>query len=513
MRISMKTISCKILLIIFAQLLNIQILNAQFVHRFELSDINGQNGLRIDNIDAMQFMGSSVSHAGDYNNDGISDIIFGAPGLVGNSYVLFGNGTPYNSPFTVTAINGGNGFKATGIGRSGFNVSDAGDFNGDGIDDVIITQRETPFVNDPSIAYVIYGSDQPLLQSINLLQLDGSDGLIINKPAANFTPGYNVSAAGDVNDDGFDDIMFSSYNSDHSQSNDGIVYIIYGSNSNITSPFEVDQINGTNGIVLYGENSGDNAGKTLSDAGDFNGDGIDDFIIGAPNSGLNGTFSGTVYMIFGNNNLPSPFALSSLNGTNGFKIQGVAINDFAGSSVDGNLDFNNDGVKDLVIGAPFSFQQASGAYVMFGKTGTYDTNFLLSQLNGQNGFSIRETGSPNITGFSISSAGDINGDQMDDVIIGGDKNSESGFSYIIYGTDQPLNSVVDTFVLPPDIGFTISGFGSQGFSVGSAGDFNNDGIDDILIGAPDADNNLTTDSGSVYIIYGKTQLIYKNGFE
>jgi hypothetical protein len=509
----MNTIYKNIILIMLVQLLIVQAVNAQFTHRFELNDINGQNGLRINNIDAMQFMGTSVSHAGDYNADGISDIVFGAPGLVGKTYVLFGNNTLYNSPLTVTAINGGNGFIATGIGMSGFNVSDAGDFNGDGIDDVIITQKETPIVNDPRIAYIVYGSDQPLLSSINLLQLDGSDGLIINKPAANFTPGYNVSKAGDVNNDGFDDIMFSSYFSDHTLSNDGIIYIIYGSNTHITSPFEVDQIDGSNGIILYGEASGDNAGKSLSNAGDFNGDGIDDFIITAPNSGTNGSFSGTTYMIFGNNNLPNPLALSSLNGTNGFKIQGVSMNDFAGSAVDGNFDFNGDGVKDIIIGATGSFQQAGGAYVMFGRTGTYDTNVLLSGLNGANGFAIRETGSANVTGFSVSSAGDVNGDQMDDVIIGGDKSTESGFSYVIYGTNQPSNSIIDTFVLPIETGFTIVGFGSQGLSVGSAGDFNNDGVDDILIGAPDADNNLITDSGSVYIIYGKTQLIFTGGFE
>ena len=510
----MKNIYLKIYLLIIIHLLNIQSVHAQFVHRFELNDINGQNGLRINNVDAMQLMGSSVSHAGDYNNDGISDIVFGAPGLAGKFYVLFGSSTTYNNPLTVTAIDGGNGFRATGIGKAGFKVSDAGDFNGDGIDDVIITQKETPFVDDPSIAYIVYGSDQPLLQSIDLLQLDGSDGLTINKPAANFTPGYNVSAAGDVNNDGFDDIMFSSYFSDHTLTNDGIIYIIYGSNTNITSPIEVDQIDGNNGIILYGEASGDNAGKSLSNAGDFNGDGIDDFIIAAPNSGTNGSFSGSVYMIFGNNNLPHPFALSSLNGSNGFKIQGVSVNNFAGSSVAGDFDFNGDGIKDIVIGATHSFQQAGGAYVMFGRTGTFNTNVLLSGLNGTNGFAIRETGSPNVTGFSVSSAGDINGDQMDDVVIGGDKqNTELGFAYVFYGTNQSVNSVIDTFVLPQDIGFTIAGLGSAGYSVGSAGDFNNDGVGDILIGAPEADNNATTDSGSVYIVYGKKHLIFDSGFE
>jgi len=135
------------------------------------------------------------------------------------------------------------------------------------------------------------------------------------------------------------------------------------------------------------------------------------------------------------------FNLSTLNGINGFVLNGIDASDFSGGSVSSAGDINGDGFDDVIIGAslanPNSNVQAGESYVVFGQAGGFGASFNLSALNGTNGFVINGIDGSDQSGVSVSSAGDINGDGFDDLIIGAadaDPNGNaSGESYVVFG--------------------------------------------------------------------------------
>ncbi|MEH1811510.1 MAG: integrin alpha [Nostoc sp.] len=182
----------------------------------------------------------------------------------------------------------------------------------------------------------------------------------------------------------------------------------------------LSELNGSNSFVINGIDSGDNLGSSVSSAGDINGDGFDDLIIGARYSDSNG--QGSSYVIFGSNSgFEDSFNLSSLNGSNGFLINGIDSGDYSGISVSSAEDINGDGFDDLIIGAsranPNGQRYAGESYVVFGSNSGFGASFNLSFLNGSNGFVINGI-TYDYSNSSVSSAGDINSDGFDDLIIG-----------------------------------------------------------------------------------------------
>ena len=123
--------------------------------------------------------------------------------------------------------------------------------------------------------------------------------------------------------------------------------------------FDLSSLDGTNGFMINGVEADDRSGISVSDAGDINGDGIDDVIIGAFLADPNGnTNAGQSYVVFGQDTLGGGFGatldLGSLNGSNGFAINGVDFFDYSGGTVSGAGDVNGDGIEDLIIGAPLA---------------------------------------------------------------------------------------------------------------------------------------------------------------
>lgn len=173
-------------------------------------------------------------------------------------------------------------------------------------------------------------------------------------------------------------IIGAQYADPDNNNNAGSSYVIFGSDRVFSNPFNLASVNGQNGFIINGVSANDKSGSSVSSAGDVNGDGIDDLIIGEhfPNfSGL----TGSNYVVFGSNSpFPNPLNLATLNGLNGFTINGVAAIDWSNSSVSSAGDINNDGIDDLIIGDSSHFLNIAGSsYVVFGNDVIFNNDFGL----------------------------------------------------------------------------------------------------------------------------------------
>lgn len=420
----------------------------------------------------------------------------------------------FPSAVDLSGLNGTNGASLVGEATddyAGRSIASAGDINGDGFEDLVIG---APFATSGAVfageAYVVFGSDQTLTSPLSLSSLTSDNGLVITGANVFDSVGYSVSSAGDINGDGIDDLVIGAPNSSLGASYAGATFVVFGRETGLPATLSVSDLDGSNGFVVLGSDTYSSSGTSVSGAGDVNGDGLDDLIIGAPY-----TANGSAYVVFGHDQpWNATLSVTDLNGTNGFRIVGAAEADTFGQSVSRAGDFNGDGVDDLAVGATLAGVGGvfpGRAYVVFGKHGAPTHPLNVSTLNGSNGVVLAGVNHGDSTGFALRLAGDINGDNLDDLIIGAPKadpnGDASGASFVVFGKQQAWTSPLNLADLNGTNGFVVRGVSTgdeSGTSVAAAGDVNADTVDDFIIGAPKSDSN-GIDAGTSYVVFGKSQ--------
>ena len=484
-----------------------------------LADLNGGNGFKLSGVADYDNAGLSVSDAGDMNGDGFDDVIVGAPSANeggtdrGASYVVFGKADGFPAGLNLSALDGTNGFKLSGIADSdqaGRSVSAAGDVNGDGFADVIIGASYAAEGGDRrGAAYVVFGKASGFGASIPLSSLDGSNGFKLSGVADFDSAGFSVGAAGDVNGDTFADLIVGAYGADEGGSSRGAAYVVFGKAGGFSASVALSGLDGSDGFKISGIANNDNTGNPVSGAGDVNGDGFADLFVGAYRANGAGSARSTGYVVFGKSaGFTASVALSSLDGSNGFKISGVADDGTLAGSAAG--DINGDGFDDIVIGAYLADEGGTdrgAAYVVFGNGTGFAASLALSALNGTNGFKLTGVAASDFAGHSVSGAGDINSDGFDDVLVGAHGADEGGFdrgaSYVVFGKAGGFAASAALSSLDGSNGFKLSGIGVEdsGYSVSGAGDVNDDGFADLIIGALGSPEGGIS-RGASYVVFG-----------
>jgi Ca2+-binding RTX toxin-like protein len=339
-------------------------------------------------------------------------------------------------------------------------------------------------------SYVVFGSNSGFDADLDLSTLNGSNGFAINGIAANDRSGRSVSSAGDVNGDGFDDLIIGAGNADpNGISYAGQSYVVFGSNSGFGADFNPSTLNGSNGFAINGIAAYDQSGSSVSSAGDVNGDGFDDLIIGAPNADPNGiSYAGQSYVLFGQGTTPTnqpPVA----NTDSATTAQNTAVTLEASTLLANDTDANGDSLTLTEVSNPVNGSVTfSDGNVIFTPTPNFTGNasFDYSISDGQGGTA---SGLVNVTVEPV--VGTVqNGTNGNDTLTGTEGND---FLNGGNGNDSLIGNAGNDILI---------GSNGKDFLVGSAGDdlLNGDNGTDTLTGGLGSDT-LTGGNGKDIFVF------------
>lgn len=319
--------------------------------------------------------------------------------------------------------------------------------------------------------------------------------------------GSDVAGAGDVNGDGRPEAIVGVDN-DGPRDRAGAAYVVFGKAS--TTPVDLLTFGlpgvGHPGFRIDGAQTQDFA-YTVSGAGDMNGDGLGDVIVGADGADNNARLgSGSAYVVFGKSSTDA-VQLATFGtpvGNAGFRIDGAAAGDQTGTTVADTGDVNGDGRSDVVIGAPETDDNGDGsgsALVVFGSSSL--TTVDLAAL-GTRGYRMNGAGTRYWAGVAVGGAGDVNADGRPDTIVGAfGRNIWTGSAYAVNGRSATTTIGLGALDMG---GFTMDGSQEQeeaGGAVDGVGDINGDGRSDVVVGSPLRDTTNGTGSGTVYVVLGQ----------
>lgn len=403
-----------------------------------------------------QQFGFSVASAGDINGDNYGDIVVGAD--IGNKIFVYMGSV---SGLTTTIFYSDTGLAGENLGWS---VAGGDDVNNDDVDDMVVGAP----ISGTGSAYVYHGS------SIGL----PTRGATLTGELSGDQFGWSVAIIGDVNNDDIADVAVGA--PQYGISNTGRVYIYHGPVAGSATP----------DTILDGESSLDNFGISVAGAGDVNGDGIDDLVVGAAKNGDGGIEAGKAYVFYGSGSGVSQGNFTAVIGED---------NDKLGTSVNGAGDVNGDGFADVIVGADATDpgNPSPGYFNVYpgGPSGLITTTILYTQQGESNNDRY---------GFAVTGQGDLDGDGFADFAVGAYEFDASGpvtdtgkaYGYVACTNGEISPSLIfsDTGNFSPD---------SYGRSLAIVRDVNGDDIDDLVVGAYAAKNSAVTPPiGAVYTYYG-----------
>jgi hypothetical protein len=416
------------------------------------------------------YSGMSVAGAGDVNGDGYDDILIGAPynndggAYAGKAYLIFGKELGWSMNTDLS------GADASFLGEArqnsfGWSVAGAGDVNGDGYDDILIGA----WVNSEGggfagQTYLIFGKALGWSKNTDMSRANAS---FLGEDEFDHS-GRSVAGAGDVNGDGYDDILIGARGNGEGGPSAGQTYLILGKELG----WSLDTNLATSDASFWGEEAGDRTGESVAGAGDINGDGFDDILIGCFDNDEGGSGAGQTYLILGK---ALGWSMDSNLSNASASFIGEEAGDSSGWSVAGAGDVNADGYADILIGAKDNDESVSGAgqtYLILGNASGWSPDTNLSNPDA----SFLGENAGDSSGYSVASAGDVNGDGASDILIGARGydygGSEKGQTYLIFGVpvdtdDDGIPDCMDAF--PGDIAASLDTDGDgfpDGWNVG-----------------------------------------------
>ena len=354
----------------------------------------------------------------------------------------------------------------------GTSVAGAGDVNGDGYDDVIVGAPDFDNgLGGEGAVFVFYGSTSGL---------SAKPDWKVESNQANAAFGTSVATAGDVDNDGYDDVIVGTPGYSNGETNEGAALVYYGSAMGpITTPnwrVESNQIDA-------------NLGWSVATAGDVNGDNYDEVIVGAPNYDTVERNEGAAFVYYG--------SAVRLKTTDYWSVKFNQKDATFGWSVGTAGDVNKDDYADVIVGAPKfdtteNIDNNSGmAFVYLGGSPKLTTTSIWSANSIQAGANL---------GWSVATAGDVNGDGCDDIIVGAPGYSSGqvneGAAFVYFGFDKKGLSATANWTVESD-----QENAGLGWSVATAGDVNADGFAEVIVGAP-WHRNGQTDQGAAFVYHG-----------
>ena len=423
--------------------------------------------------EADDLFGFAVAGVGDVDGDGFDDLLVGAYGdddlgsNAGAAYLWLGSvsGTASASESKLSASDGR---AESQLGRS---LAGVGDVNGDGFDDLLVgAYGDDDLGSNAGAAYLWLGSLSGLVGETKITASDGSAGDYFGQP---------VAAAGDVNGDGYDDLLVGACWNDDLGSNAGAAYLYLGAASGVDLSSET-KLSASDG------DAGDYFGCALAGVGDVDGDGYDDLVMGAYGDDDLGSNAGAAYVLLGSANgvdLSSELKIYASDG---------AAGDYYGRSLAGAGDLNGDAIEDFAVGSHGDDDMGSASGAVY----VYHSN-ASGGLSSMTKISASDGAADDSFGLTLSGGGDMDGDGYDDLLVGAygddDMGTDAGATYVFLGSVSGVGAEAEIKQLASD-GAADAGFG---YAADWAGDVDGDGYDDLLVGAYGA-----AEPGCAYLLLG-----------